>query len=135
MSADCTDMRISTGVTTPTSEVDIAICPTNLCRVLAAANDATVGGGPQKIFYSVDCGLTWSHSTFPQPPFLDEHSHSHPSVAWTSNQTVWLLTIATTTSGTTSLRCYNSIDNGVNWKREDGAHSRPVYHSKSTNMD
>ena len=33
-------MRISTEVPTPTSEVDIGICHTNLCKVVAAANDS-----------------------------------------------------------------------------------------------
>ncbi|HEY7570594.1 MAG TPA: hypothetical protein VH796_04415 [Nitrososphaeraceae archaeon] len=48
------DKLISTGITTATSEADIAICPTKICLVVAASNDATLG--PQKIFFSRNGG-------------------------------------------------------------------------------
>lgn len=114
MSSTDSDMMISTGATTATNEVDIAISPTNICNIIAAANDAN--GGPQRIFYSPDCGVTWRLSTL---PLSGDLYHRHPSVGWTSDQRAWVITKATTNLGET-LRCYYSGDITVNptptWK-------------------
>jgi hypothetical protein len=115
-------MRISTG-TTPISEVDIGICPTNLCKVVAAANDDTLG--PHKIFYSSDCGLTW-HLTTNMDAFQTDHSYIHPSIDWTSNQRVWLITVEPSGSGTSSLRCYYSDDTGETWNQDRTFLSDPL---------
>src|SRR2546426_12164092 len=99
-----------------TIEVDIGICPTNLCKLVAAANNAPLG--PPRIFYSTDCGLNWLPMTH-LDPFPEDHRYSHQSVGWTSDQRVWLITMATPVNpGGIFLRCYSSDDNGVTWKQD-----------------
>jgi hypothetical protein len=112
---------ISTGVTTATSEVDIAICPTKICLVVAAANDATLG--PQKIFFSGNGGGSWQTTTLPLNG--DEKMHLHPSIGWTSDQKVWIVTMVSPVltndliPGSTFLRCYHSEDGGAHWELDE----------------
>jgi hypothetical protein len=110
-------MMISTGVTTATSEVDIAMHPTNVCIVVAAANDATLG--VQKIFRSSNWGETWDTSVLPL--FPDDRFHRHPSLGWTSDGRIWAINMGTPSStspfsaGLTFLRCYFSDNFGGTW--------------------
>ena len=113
MSADI-DQMISIGVNTPTSEVDIQMCPTDLCLVVAAANDRSGDFlSLQKIFRSSDCGLHWFSSFV--SPFPGDRAHRHPSVGFQSDRRVWAVNMASTDAGLDVLRCYFSDNNGASW--------------------
>jgi hypothetical protein len=123
MSFDTDDLRISGGLpgpaAPPTSESDIRINYSNNCKVIAAANNATLG--PQRMFYSGD-GVSWGQTNL-QPDQGDLY-HRHPSVDWTSDETAWAITVATSNLAnpfgldSRILRCYNSTDKGVTWQRD-----------------
>jgi hypothetical protein len=112
------DTIISDPAATATSEVDIAVSPTNLCNIVAAANDATLGR-QRVLFHKMG---TW-HQMVLSPPGSGDEIHRHPSVGWTSDgQRVWLINMVSLSSsspfgpGTSKfLKSYFSDDAGETW--------------------
>jgi hypothetical protein len=124
------DLRISGNSAFSISESDIRINYSNVCRIIAAANNASLG--QQQIFFSWDGGESWHQTTLPL--VQSDIFHRDPSVDWTSEQTAWAVTTGTNDSsnpfstGSVQLRSYESNNWGSTWNFEDtlsGAQTKP----------
>ena len=106
------DLMISGALAPATSEVDISICPTNLCKIVGAANNATFG--LQRIFF-LKTG-TWHQVNI--PPVHGDSIYNHPSLGW-SGERVWAINVSTNIGLPTFLRCFFSDDAGETWSLDE----------------
>ena len=115
------DLMISGVLAPATSEVDISICPTNLCKIVAAANNAT--SSLQRIFF-LKTG-TWQQVNI--PPVHGDSIYNHPSLGWTtSDERVWVVNVSTNIGVSTSLRCFFSDDAGETWTLDEDFGADPL---------
>ena len=115
-----TDRRISGASSNPRSEVDIRVNPSDVLRIVAAAND--VGASSQAQFFSTDAGLTWQERSLPTVP--GDGFQSDPAVDWTGDGTAWTMTIGLAAGAATQLRCFSSPPNRL-WDDVDLRLHRP----------
>ena len=138
MSADTDTMISQHNPDIPNIEVDIAMHPTNICWIVAAANQMDPHSpdpfGPIGICYTNDKGATWKNSTVQSPDYPEDSHQLHPSLAWTSKpDRAWLITLANSNPNftTSNLRCYYSDATttnmaGATWIRDDNFGEDPV---------
>ena len=106
------NVKISGQSTTPRSESDIQINPTNPQQLIAASNNP--GGSQQAQYFSADGGASWGQSFLPLNP--GDSLHSDPTVNWTSDGTAWATTIGISAGSTVlQMRAYKSTDGGATW--------------------
>jgi hypothetical protein len=106
------DSRISGASATARTETDIRLNYGDPSRIIAAANDS---GGQEAVFFSTNGGGSWGQSALGLPLAGADTLQSDPAVDWTSDGVAHALCIGIDPSVNTSVRAYQSTDNGQTW--------------------